>query len=251
MAIGIVVAILALLGIGMGAAVMLGAPARVLAATGHEIVAGTVTNVAGNDITVKSRQAQTVVTVDANTWVFVDGKETTAADIKTNMQMTAAGTKTGDKLAAGFVFAHSRRAPAARPQGPGQAPNGQMMPRRLAYGTVKGLSGDTLTVTTLQGTDRQVTLTAQTVIEQPNGKDLDRSALTAGTKVFVLARPGANNAAEVQRIVVLPQDFNPGQRWHRGQNGQNGGQMAPQGPRGGFPGSFEPARPGVQSGPTL
>ncbi len=241
------VAIVALLAVGLGTAVMFSAPAKVLASSGHGIVAGIVTNVSGSTLTVKTRQGKTpTVAVDGNAWVFVDGKETTVADVKTDMSIMAVGTTSGDNLTgAMFVFAHSRRAPAAAK--PGQ--NGQMAPRLMGrgmvFGTVKSVDGNNVVITNARGTDQTIVLTNDTVIEQQTGKDLAKSDLTAGKKVVATVRTNDNNK-EAQRIVVLPDNFNLGQRWN--------GQTKPQGPRQGgerpgFPGFFHQRQPAPSGTP--
>ncbi|MCL5027375.1 MAG: DUF5666 domain-containing protein [Chloroflexi bacterium] len=221
------------LGIGGDLVLTRGAPlvAKVAAATGHEIATGVVSNVSGSEITVKNRQGQTtVIVVDPDAWIFVGGKEAGLDAIKVNTRLSAAGTKGADgKLAAKFVFDGSKTVPATTARRPLAGRLG------IGYGEVVSLNGNTLTVKQLNGNQQTVTLTDQTIIEQPNGKDLTRDALTPGTKVLVRATR-TNNNLQAQRIIVLPQDFNPGagrQHWQ--------GQQAPNNPHPGFrmgPGRF-------------
>lgn len=64
-------------------------------------------------------------------------------------------------------------------------------------GTVKALHENHLTVTTTDGKEATVNLTADTKYER-DGKTVDRSALTAGTRVSIHLDEGDKTALEVK-----------------------------------------------------
>ncbi|HET6314343.1 MAG TPA: DUF5666 domain-containing protein [Chloroflexia bacterium] len=148
---------------------------------------GEVKAVGTNSITLNTRGGEVTANVGPNTWIVVqkpDGPgQGSISDLKPNMPATVAGMTTNDPR---VVDARTitqgvggDRRGAGRHRGPG--------PANVGGGTIKSISGNTLTVTNHRGRDVQVETTADTVVLDSGFKTV--SALKAGDRVQVLGVP--------------------------------------------------------------
>lgn len=186
------VAVIAL-GVGgfVAASASVAAPAGALAQTQranpHPVnLAGNIKAVGANTITLTTRRGDVTANVGPNTWIVVrkaDGPgQGTLNDLKLNEPASVAGMTTNDpKVIDARIIRQGapdgRRAPGGhRPQHKGQL-----------GGTIKAISGSTLTVTNNRGIDVQVETTADTVVLDSGFKTA--SALKVGDRVQVLGMP--------------------------------------------------------------
>ncbi|MDQ5824689.1 MAG: DUF5666 domain-containing protein [Chloroflexota bacterium] len=167
------------------------APAGILAqaqrANPHPIhLAGKVKAVGTNTVTLTTRRGDVTANVGPNTWIVVrkaDGPgQGTLSELKLNEPATVAGMTTNDpKVVEARVITQGvpdgKRGRGER-HAPGKGPLG---------GTIKAISGSTLTVTNNRGIDVQVETTADTVVLDSGFKTA--SALKVGDRVQVLGLP--------------------------------------------------------------
>ncbi|MDQ3707014.1 MAG: DUF5666 domain-containing protein [Chloroflexota bacterium] len=184
-------AVLFALGVGefLASPASAAAPAGVLAqrANPHPIhLVGKVKAVGTNTITLATPRGDVTANVGPNTWIVVrkaDGPgQGTLSELKLNEPATVAGMTTNDpKVVDARVIRQGvpddRKAPGdkrSRDNGP-------------LGGTIKAISGSTLTVTNNRGIDVQVETTADTVVLDSGFKTA--SALKVGDRVQVLGLP--------------------------------------------------------------
>ena len=148
---------------------------------------GEVKAVGANSITLATRGGEVTANVGPNTWIVVqkpDGPgQGSISDLKANMPATVAGMTTNDpKVVDARTITQGvggdRRGP-GRHRRPG--------PPDVGGGTIKSVSGNTLTVTNNRGRDVQVEATADTVVLDSGFKTV--SALKVGDRVQVLGVP--------------------------------------------------------------
>lgn len=148
---------------------------------------GQVKAVGAGSITLTTRSGDVTANVSPNTWIVVrtaDGPgQGTLADLKVNEPATVAGMTTNDpKVVDARVVTQGvrdgRHAPGGQ-RGPGKS--------QLGGGTIKSISGSTLTITSNRGFDVQVDTTADTVVLDSGFKTV--SALKVGDRVQVLGVP--------------------------------------------------------------
>jgi hypothetical protein len=147
---------------------------------------GDVKAVGTNTITLTTKGGDITANIGPNTWIVVkkaDGPgQGSLADLKLNEPAIVAGMTTNDpKVVDARVVTQGVR-------DGGRAPGGRGADKaRVGGGTVKAISGSTLTVTNNRGFDVQVETTADTVVLDSGFKTV--SALKVGDKVQVLGLP--------------------------------------------------------------
>jgi hypothetical protein len=148
---------------------------------------GEVKAVGTGSITLTTRGGDVTANIGPNTWIVVrkpDGPgQGSISDLKANMPAIVQGMTTGDpKVVDARVITQGvggDRRGAGRHRGPG--------PANAGSGTIKSISGNTLTVTNNRGRDVQVETSADTVVLDSGFKTV--SALKAGDRVQVLGVP--------------------------------------------------------------
>ncbi len=84
----------------------------------------------------------------------------------------------------------------------GQGPGGM---GRGAFGTVASISGDTLTVTTRQGSTRSVTLTSTTTYDKGDGSAATQADLVAGASVIATGDTATDGTITATKVTIDPQ----------------------------------------------
>jgi hypothetical protein len=150
-------------------------------------LAGSLKAVGSNNITLSTRGGDVTANIGPDTWIVVkqaDGPgEGSLSDLKVNEPVAVAGMTTNDpKVINARVVTQGVR------EGR-MPPGGQRGPNRAQAGggTIKSISGSTLTVTGNRGRDVLVETTADTVVLDNGFKAV--SALKVGDKVQVLGLP--------------------------------------------------------------
>jgi hypothetical protein len=146
---------------------------------------GEVKAVGTGSITLTTQGGDVTANIGPNTWIVVqrpDGPgQGSISDLKANMPATVAGMTTNDpKVVDARVITQGVR-------GDRRGPGRHRGPGKVGGGTIKSISGNTLTVTNNRGHDVQVETSADTVVLDSGFKTV--SALKAGDRVQVLGAP--------------------------------------------------------------
>lgn len=167
-------------------------------------IVGRVDTVSNNSIALTTRQGQVTANVGPNTWIIVQQNggrcvEGTLKDIQTNRPANVAGMTTAQRgvIDARVVVQGRCAVPDRRPERPQQG----KVANHLASGTIKAISGSTLTITTDRGPDATINTTADTVVLNSGFKSV--SALKVGDRIDVLghpARPADKSTATARTI---------------------------------------------------
>lgn len=164
-------------------------------------VAGRVDKVdaAARTLTMTTRKGSITVSVSDNTWILVtkDGQcsEGTINDIQANQAAVVGGmtTTTANQVNARTILqgrcgvAKAGRTPERQGGKVGAAI--EILGKHAAMGTIKSISGTSVTLTSERGAEVTVTTTADTVVL--NGGFKDASSLKVGDKIQVLGKPAA------------------------------------------------------------
>lgn len=177
-------------------------------------VLGTVVAVNGSTLTLQDQRQQSTTTVDltSSTQIFKQAK-VDLASVSVGKQISAMGTLDGDVftatqirlgMAGGAGMMGGGRNGSGQPGGnapaTGQAPNGtaQTGPGRgnRLFGTVEQVSGDTITVKTMDGTTTQVKLASNgQITEQVAGAATD---ITANERIAVVGEQNGTSITALQ-----------------------------------------------------
>ena len=153
-------------------------------------IIGRVDTVSTNSIALTTRQGQVTANVGPNTWILVQqtgGRcvEGTLQDIQTNMPANVAGMTTAQRgVINARVITQGR---CGMPDEKAKRPQQGKAADHLAMGTIKAISGNTITVTTDRGPEVTVNTTADTVVLNSGFKSV--STLKVGDKIEVLGNP--------------------------------------------------------------
>jgi hypothetical protein len=153
--------------------------------------------------------------VNPNTWILVEQNGTcaegTVQDLQTGRPAAVAGMTTNQRgvvnaraiaqCRAGVTdVGNGKDLPANPAQGNGRERVKQELAKHAAAGTVKSVSGGTLTVTTLKGQDVTVNTNANTVVL--NNGFVAVSSLKAGDKIELFGRPEKATGSTATRTIT-------------------------------------------------
>jgi len=162
-------------------------------------IAGVLNSVSGNTLTLTVRRGVTAtVNVNSSTWVLVQQTngcaEGTATQLQTGKAVEVEGmtTTTANVITARTVAQCRAFRGAPAPGRPGNPAQVAALLNHMAEGTVKSISGTTVTITNARGADVVVNTTANTIVLNNGFQSV--SSLKAGDKVYVLGSP--NNPAQ-------------------------------------------------------
>ena len=153
------------------------------------LLSGNVTAVGANTITLSTRNGNVTANIGPDTWIVVrkaDGPgQGTLADLKTNERATVAGMTTNDpKVVNARLVTQGVREPGQRGTQGGDN-RGPFSPG--VQGTIKSITGSTLTLTLGRGIDIQIETTPDTIVLNSGFKDA--GSLKVGDRIQVLGGP--------------------------------------------------------------
>lgn len=201
-------------------------PANKAAGRGGVLLSGVATEVKDNQLSVQTPDGVWKVTVTSSTVFRVPGvKEAALKDIPLNQgvrvqgRVTAVNALEATTIAALPVFGERPLAP-GKTDDPANNPLGQKLRERVAArlprfrapqgltGTIKAISGNTLTLTTANG-EMTINVVAETRFRITGKDNATLADLKVGDKIAVVGRPDSACPVNAGNIVVLPERTNP------------------------------------------